>query len=137
MFSLFQNFFVFSAQPSFCDEHSPLPRNRPGIVISATLLSGQFLLTTSPPHLTSLHRKSLLKKRDLFAKIFQVPESLSTDGENPNYRLTLPVKRTYVLHRGPNGEPRWWYYSDIIQILFRQSSEMTRCHYYYYSIVMV
>merc|ERR1711953_543240 len=43
----------------------------------------------------------------------RVPESLSTDDENPNYRLTLPSKRTYVLHRGPNGEPRW--YSSLVR----------------------
>merc|ERR1712203_919924 len=43
---------------------------------------------------------------------YQVPESLSTDDENPNYRLTLPSKRTYVLHRGPNGEPR---YSSLVR----------------------
>merc|ERR1712062_836802 len=43
---------------------------------------------------------------------YQVPESLSPDDENPNYRLAIPRKRTYVLHRGPNGEPR---YSSLVR----------------------
>merc|ERR1712038_1970904 len=44
---------------------------------------------------------------------YQVPESLAADAEIPNSGLNFPVKRTYVLHRGPNGEPRW--YSSLVR----------------------
>ena len=77
------------------------------LVIAPALLSAQLSYQVGFCWPRDFRENPFAEER-FICTIFQGPESsVATDDENPNYGLTLPVKRTYVLHRGPNGEPRW------------------------------
>ena len=86
------------------------------LVIVPALLSAQLSYQVSFCSPRGFRENPFAEER-FICKIFQVPESLAADAEIPNSGLNFPVKRTYVLHRGPNGEPRWQYYSDQTPVL--------------------